>query len=138
MQNLNIVKRITYIGLLPFLFGLSAVYFKKPIGINILNAYAFMISSFIMGMQWGFVYNNPKNISKKVFIGNTVLTSLNLVFYLININYLIFSITLFIGILAIDKILLSYEVVKPNYYRFRRNITYIVSGIILLAILINN
>mgnify|MGYP006427303531 CR=1 FL=1 len=127
-----------YAGILPFALFTAMIVFGGDAARSVTNlqiAYAGMILSFLAGVHWGqaLTAGNAKQISFSM-----APTIISLCLFLINIiGYsfpaLIGTAFMFLILFEADKRFLVQELLPPGYFRFRRNLTWIVAALLITS-----
>lgn len=144
MQNRTLYRILAYAGALPFVATALFSYFDPEswpwlvhVPRHFILTYALVILSFMCGVHWGtYLYKQEECPINLFLISNMVVIALWLglilpmFFWKILIAILGFAI-----LLAIDYILFKRQIITPDYWRTRRNVTaiVIVSLLIVLA-----
>lgn len=125
---------LTYAGTLPFIICTALLFTgveNLPIMGNTLAAlcfYSLVICSFISGSVWGLLLNSSIKIAKLLLITSNLIAVLLWLFFAIMppLVVMLFMITMFVVLLAIDGLLYRNQIISKDYYNLRFKATLIV------------
>lgn len=131
-DTFRITHNLTWAGVLPFFFGAIALWAKTPVWAPAaLQAYGWLILSFMAGTLWGFAKDNPRirvlSVTYPLLAWATLLAVHN------TTAVLLIEASLIACLLLLDHELEKQGAIEPHYFQLRKRVTLTVVGCLVLA-----
>ena len=130
-----------YAGIIPFLLITLFMVFSDMVGQNLKSgailqvAYAAMILSFLGGAHWGQAI--PRNHEKQIKFSMLPTIAGFCLFLLavfgFDFSALIGTAGMFYAVYVADKKMMPVDLMPPGFFKFRRNLTFIVIALLLIS-----